>query len=62
MDIYSVSTVVLLTFNPIQDIHSQVIIEQGIPAVECQFALKKYQDSFSDGTWKMYICRTPNDH
>lgn len=61
MDVYSLSTVVLLTFNPVQDLHSQVVIEQRIPTVECKSALEKYRDSFTEGTWKMYICRYLED-
>ncbi|MBT3488088.1 MAG: hypothetical protein HOI61_00045 [Gammaproteobacteria bacterium] len=57
MDIFSVSTVILLTFNPTQDLHSQEIIERNIPVTECSSVLEKYQDSYDEGTWKMYICR-----
>ncbi len=62
MDIYSISTVVLLTFNPVQDIHSQQVIEQNIPTQECHIVLNKYQDNYKDGTWMMYICREETVH
>ncbi len=61
MDIYSVSTVILLTFSTTQDIHSQEVIEQNIPTGECHTVLAKYRDSYQDGTWKMYICRENQD-
>ncbi len=57
MDIYSISTVILLTFNPVQELHSQQVIEQNIPTRECHTTLEKYHDSYNEGTWKMYICR-----
>lgn len=57
MDMYSISTIILLTFSPVQDFHHQEVVEQNIPTQECQQALQKYQDSYQDQTWQMYICR-----